>query len=358
MTAAEAGEPTPWHRAGVEPVSDNVYRIPLPLPGDTLRAVNVYAVLDDGRVTLVDGGWARDDARRCLGEGLAEIGVGFSDIDRILVTHIHRDHYTLAIALRAEFGIPVSLGTGEQESIDRLRASELVVRADWFDRLRRCGGFDVVTEMEADGPGSGADAYSIEPPDDWLRDEDVIELGARRLQVIATPGHTRGHVAFADLGAGLLFAGDHVLPHITPSIGVEMGDDSQGLTRYLASLQAVQALPDLRLLPAHGPVTHSVRERVVELIDHHRHRLTHTEAALGDDQRTAFEVARDLLWTRSNRTFADLRGAFDRMLATYETASHLELLVRSGRVLRSEVDGLITYRRTVHTVESEGESKP
>ena len=54
--------------------------------------------------------------------------------------------------------------------------------------------------------------------------------------MVATPGHTRGHVVFHDTGGGLLFAGDHVLPAITPSIGFEpvLSDDPLGA--FLGSL--------------------------------------------------------------------------------------------------------------------------
>jgi len=41
------------------------------------------------------------------------------------------------------------------------------------------------------------------------------------LDVVPTPGHTQGHAVFVDPAARLLFAGDHVLPSITPSVGFE-----------------------------------------------------------------------------------------------------------------------------------------
>ena len=63
---------------------------------------------------------------------------------------------------------------------------------------------------------------------------------------------------FADHAAGLLFAGDHVLPTITPSIGFEPALPAQPLGDFLGSLTKVRGLPDLRLLPAHGPVADSV----------------------------------------------------------------------------------------------------
>ena len=66
------------------------------------------------------------------------------------------------------------------------------------------------------------------------------------------PGHTAGHFVFADLDAGLLFAGDHVLPTITPSVGFELVYADDPLRDFLGSLERVRRLPDLRLLPAHG----------------------------------------------------------------------------------------------------------
>src|SRR5436305_3847726 len=108
---------TEWTEPAVEEVADGVHRIPLPLPNDGLRAVNVYVVRDaDGRITLIDSGWAIPEARELLVEMLGKIGHGAGDIARFLVTHIHRDHYTLGISLRREFGTKVALGAGERPS--------------------------------------------------------------------------------------------------------------------------------------------------------------------------------------------------------------------------------------------------
>jgi hypothetical protein len=55
-----------WTVPGVYDVGAGVYRIPLPLPQDGLRAVNVYAVRDDDGLVLVDSGWAITEARDLL----------------------------------------------------------------------------------------------------------------------------------------------------------------------------------------------------------------------------------------------------------------------------------------------------
>jgi glyoxylase-like metal-dependent hydrolase (beta-lactamase superfamily II) len=162
------------------------------------------------------------------------------------------------------------------------------------------------------------------------------------LQVVPTPGHTQGHVVFTDARAGLLFAGDHVLPHITPSIGFEPVSARQPLGDYLESLRVVRALPDMRLLPAHGPVTASAHARIDELLGHHRDRLSSCAEAVAAGAGTAYQVARALRWTRRGRHLDDL-DPFNQMLAVTETRAHLELLSAQGRLVVSWDDGVAVY---------------
>ena len=109
-----------WTRPGVYRCAPDVYRIPLPLPMDGLRAVNVYAIRHGDEITVIDAGWSVPEARDVLAAALAELDAGFGDVRRFLVTHIHRDHYTQAVALRREFGMRVAVGRGEQHGLDTI----------------------------------------------------------------------------------------------------------------------------------------------------------------------------------------------------------------------------------------------
>jgi glyoxylase-like metal-dependent hydrolase (beta-lactamase superfamily II) len=331
-----------WTEPGTFEVAPGVYRIPLPLPNDGLRAVNVYALVQGDDLLLIDSGWAIADARAVLDRGLAALGAAAGDVRRILVTHVHRDHYTQAIYLRREFGVPVSLGIGDRESLAVSMDPGRVPLQNQLAYLRLLGASDIADQVASlQGP---RDPYKTgwEEPDEWLRDGQVIEHGGRRLDVVATPGHTRGHVVFHDARGGLLFAGDHVLPTITPSIGFEprLADDPLGA--FLGSLAIIRSRPDARLLPAHGPVTDSAHARVDELIAHHGQRLDETEAVIRGGARTAREAAAGLRWTRRGRTLDEL-DPFNQMLAVTETAAHLQLLAAQGRLTRHESDGLRFY---------------
>ena len=157
-----------------------------------------------------------------------------------------------------------------------------------------------------------------------------------------TPGHTRGHFVYRDAIAGVLFAGDHVLPHITPSIGFEPIRTTSPLRDYLASLALMREMPDTLLLPAHGPATISVHERVDQLLHHHAQRLDLTLEAVSRGASTADDVTHQWVWTSRGIRFSDM-DPFNSMLAVLETAAHLEVLVERDLVKVTDIDGVRHY---------------
>ena len=331
----------PWTEPGAHPVAPGVHRIPLPLPGDALTAVNVYALEEADGLTLVDAGWATPEAMTALRAGLGLLGRDVGDVRRILVTHIHRDHYTQAVALRRRTGARVLLGEGERRGLELIHDAR-GVPASSLDALDRAGARELADGIRDRMRGFRWDAANWEAPDAWLT-AGTVEVGGRTLRVLPTPGHTRGHVVFLDEDARLLFGGDHVLPHITPSIGLELADPgAEPLADYLDSLRLVSRYPDARLLPAHGPVTDSAHTRVIELVDHHERRLAQTLAAVVAGAATGAEAAARLPWTRRERAFAEL-DPFNRMLAITETVAHLDVLIQRGQLARKDEDGVTTY---------------
>ena len=334
-----------WDTPGVESVAPGVHRVPLPLPGDALKAVNVYVIEDGDGLVLIDSGQYLSDARAELESALATLGAGIGDVRDFLVTHIHRDHYTQAIALRREFGTRVSLGAGESISIAAVQDPSNASLSRQHKLLQLCGAEPLIELLRSAAP-SDADALRglFEPPDAWLEDRAVVGLSSRALRVVSTPGHTRGHVVFFDDEAGLLFAGDHVLPHITPSIAFEPVPSENALGLYLASLSLVRNLPDARLLPAHGPVAPSVHARVDELVIHHERRLDATFEAVVEGRHTPYEAAQGLRWTRRERPFEAL-DPMNQMLAVMETKVHLDLLAAQGRIVQGTREGVLVYAR-------------
>lgn len=340
-----------WAEPGVEGLGDGLYRIPLPLPGDSLKAVNVYAIAGEDGVDLIDAGMALAQARERLTSALGEIGYGLGDIRNFFITHIHQDHYTLAVELRTTLRGQITLGEGERINMQAIRDvasgdSEL----GFVEMLYGMGAADLadrIRQFMAPRLANPQPRLQWSDPDRWLADGAVLDLRSRTLRAIHTPGHTRGHVVFHDEAGGTLFAGDHVLPHITPSIGFQPSITTLALRDYLNSLRLMLTLPDSRLLPAHGPVCDSTHERVNELLAHHEIRLEQTRAAASAGPVTACQAAGVIPWTHSQRKLADL-DPMSQVLAIGETAAHLEVLVLRGQLVRHTTpEGVNTYTLTV-----------
>lgn len=210
--------------------------------------------------------------------------------------------------------------------------------------LRELGAVAIADQLERHT--SGIDLTDWELPDDWFGPDEVVAAHGRSLEVVATPGHTRGHVVFYDTPAGLLFAGDHVLPTITPSIGFTVPPADEPLGDFMASLTKVRALPDLTILPAHGPVSPSSHARVDQLLEFHDDRLAQSLAALPDGgaAATAHDVAGHLGWTRHLHAF-DTLDVFSRGMAAMETKAHLDLLVSQGRAASTDEPDGVRYTR-------------
>jgi glyoxylase-like metal-dependent hydrolase (beta-lactamase superfamily II) len=332
-----------WTEAGLFTVAPGVHRIPLPLPSDGLRAVNVYAIESGDDLILIDAGWALEESSAVLKAALAQIDRGLAEITRCLVTHIHRDHYTMAVTLRRQFGTRVALGIGEKPTLDLVSSAQLRASIAHMDRLRLYGGASVADAITKAWGHMRSEPEIWEQPDEWLEGQTTVRLTGRDLLAVPTPGHTQGHVVFADVDRGLLFAGDHVLPHITPSVGFEAAFAKQPLGDYLRSLRLMLQMPDMTLLPAHGPVAGSTHARVEELLAHHEDRLAACLARVVAGAATAYDVARELPWTRRGRRFDDL-DLLNQMLAVFETAVHLDLLAAGGRIRRDVTPEGIIYQ--------------
>jgi glyoxylase-like metal-dependent hydrolase (beta-lactamase superfamily II) len=325
-----------WYDAGASLVSEGVHRIPLPLPGVQLRAVNVYLIESDEGPVLIDAGWSVPAALETLRDAFAALDLELRDVRRTLITHMHSDHYTLAMTLRREFGTRVEVGMGERESIESVTRGEKTLA-----RFLQPWGADALAGLL--GPeGDPRDDYGS--PDCWIAGPTDIALGDRTLRAIPTPGHTRGHLVFADFQRGLLFSGDHILPTITPSIGLEPARDDMCLADYLASLESMLAVADLEVLPAHGAPGARSHQRSRELLRHHERRLELCYRGVSEAGSTAYEVALRLPWTRHDYALAEL-DAFNQYLAVGETAAHLDLLVRRGSLSRAGDSGPRIYRQ-------------
>jgi glyoxylase-like metal-dependent hydrolase (beta-lactamase superfamily II) len=175
--------------------------------------------------------------------------------------------------------------------------------------------------------------FAAPTPTRRVRGGEVLALADREMFAVHTPGHTTDHLCLHDPEAGVLFAGDHILPTITPHIS-GLGQDPDPLGTFFSSLDRCAALEDVtEVLPAHGHPFTDVAGRVSAIKGHHDERL--------DQLR---EVSASLGWasvvTLSKEIF---KPRVWGSMAESETYAHLEHLVARGTATKRGEDGSLEY---------------
>jgi glyoxylase-like metal-dependent hydrolase (beta-lactamase superfamily II) len=171
-------------------------------------------------------------------------------------------------------------------------------------------------------------------PDRLLEHGAVAELPGWTMRAVHTPGHTPGHLCFAEERTGLFFSGDHVLPRISPNISTTAGGGNP-LHDYLASLKAVGGDEPAEVLPAHEWRFRGLGARTRELAEHHEHRLAELlQAIRAHPAGTPWELAAHLTWSRP----WDQYERRIRIFAVTETDAHLRLLAARGLVTGDGAD--------------------
>jgi glyoxylase-like metal-dependent hydrolase (beta-lactamase superfamily II) len=195
--------------------------------------------------------------------------------------------------------------------------------------LRQCGvPEDVVGELSAASMGV-RDFVRLAEPDVLLEHGRRVGLDGCDIVALHTPGHSPGHVCFHDRARRLLLSGDHVLPRISPNITVHAQQSGNPLADFLDALLRIRDLDVGEVLPAHEWRFRPLRERVDDLVGHHRQRLAETLAAVTSEPGlTCWEATLRLRWSRE---WAEIKG-FMRRAAVGETLAHLVYLESHGDV--------------------------
>ena len=299
-----------------------VRRVTFPLPTKP-RHVHGYLLTGQDGWTLVDTGLAWPD----LEERVLALGV---PIARVVVTHFHPDHVGGADQVRAATGAPVLQGELDYEQCEHVWGNPR-----WPERM--AGWFaehgvpkEITDDLIAVGSAYGAFIRFARDPE-RLREGDLVD----GWEVIPVPGHADGHIALARDGA--LVAGDHLLPRMSPAVGLYPDSRPDPLADYLDSLRRTAELAPRVVYPGHGDPIEDAAGRARELIEHHRLRLDATEAALGDQPRTGYEV--------SYVVFGGELAPAGRRFAVAETLSHLVRLAAGGSAERVAEGGIVRWRR-------------
>lgn len=320
-------------RAQVAQIAPGIAWARLPLPF-RLNHVNIWLLDDDRGLAAVDAGIDSPDMRdiwRTLLDGRR--------LTRLIATHGHSDHVGLAGFLADGVEVPF-YGTLTEWLWARLRYAEVQINErPETQSFLVAHGCDAST-LKQMASGRSLFASTLGPMPRVLtriRDGDVLRIGDVDWLTMVGEGHAEEHASFYCEAKGVLIAGDQILSHISPMIGVFQGEpEADPLADYLRTIRPFADLPaDTLVLPSHGVPFRGLRERVAWLADHHYERLGQFHA-LFNGPKSAFAAARE----RFPTAMVD-GGAF---MAISETLSHLHRLVAGGHLERwCEPDGKILF---------------
>ncbi|MFJ5552550.1 MBL fold metallo-hydrolase [Streptomyces sp. NPDC093225] len=319
-----------------------VHALRVPIPDNPLGHTLVHVLDTDRGPVRVDTGWDDPAAWDALTAGLGALGIAVADVHGVVITHHHPDHHGLSGRVREASGAWIAMHPADIEVVQRTRSAEPAVWLDYLAAKLTAAGapeehVGPLRAARANGRMRTLPGLRAAVPDREIVPGELLPLAGRRLRAVWTPGHTPGHVCLhleedhpAGLpGRGRLFSGDHLLPGISPHIGLyEDPEDTRGtdpLGDYLDSLERIGRLGPAEVLPAHQYAFTDAPARVRELLAHHEERLRGLLELLSDPV-TPWALAERMKW---NRPWEQIPYG-SRNIAVSEAEAHLRRLVKLG----------------------------
>lgn len=318
----------------------DVYRIVVPFDGPGVRGTNCYVVVDGDESLVIDSGAPGDLQFSVMSDALRELGIDRTKTSFFL-THFHTDHSGLLDRI-APPESTVYVNARDVEHMIRLLGEEY--RNDLFERLGAEGvpreelelyRRHIVTLTSFD-PGRHRLVEVVEG--------DEITCGQWRFRVIETPGHTIGHQSLLEPEAGVLFGGDAILFAISPSVDFSL-HGSDGLQRYLDSLDKLISSPARLLCHSHGEILDGWRERAEWVKEHRIKRLDDAFSAVAAEQGSSgYAAVRRIRWNVPFDSWEEI-SLTQRWCIIGEGLGYLDHLVFLGQVNRElDADGIFRYR--------------
>jgi glyoxylase-like metal-dependent hydrolase (beta-lactamase superfamily II) len=318
-------------------ITGDISQLRIPMRNNPLGCTFSYLLVNDA--TLVDLGVGTKDAESALKSQLGENGLRVSDIEKVIITHLHNDHIGLLHYIKSSSKASIYV---HEKALDILnQRSGMAVRGQSGvkEETRLLGGGELLKLM-----GTVEEVLRPNPDfaeiDETLHDGEAMKLREKTLGVIWTPGHAKEEICLYDSDEQVLFSGDHVLPEITPHISLHAFEKGNPLLDYLSSLDKVKALKVKLVLPAHEHIFYNLEERVEQIKRHHRERCNEIENELIKGERTVYQISAHIPW--NSRPWNQMPFWTKRMAAA-ETLTHLAYLEEKREVTERTVDGVMYF---------------
>jgi glyoxylase-like metal-dependent hydrolase (beta-lactamase superfamily II) len=317
-----------------------IHAITVPTPFN-VGAVNAY-LIEGSPLTLVDCGPDVATSLASLERDLAALGHRIEDLDQLIITHQHTDHFGLTALIAERSGAEVvclDLLVDYVENYD-----EQSVKNDAYTRalLLRHGIdrqiMDALSSIRSivrnfAGPVTIGRAPAA---------GELLRAGDRELRVHHRPGHSPSDTVFHDEAAGILIAGDHLLSKISSNalLTRPLGDPPDDaprptpLVQYRRSLEATAAMDLQLVLGGHGHPIVDHRPLIQRRLDRQLRRTDEIHALLKDRPRSAHDLAGEMwgaiAFTQPHLTISEVLG-------------HIDLAIADGRVVEDDSGDVVVF---------------
>lgn len=293
-------------------------------------------------VTLIDAGVDGPAARGAFEAAFAQARLTVSDLERIVVTHGHTDHYGSARWLQESSRCEVLLHSDDAARLEHADGGD----ADdgWLEATRRLFGPLGVSEDALRRFFGRGGRRPATPRFTTFTEDLTIPSGGGPLRIEHHPGHTPGHVWVVHEQTGVIFGGDFLLADSPTNAGMDL-DASQPLGRRLMLRMYDDGLREMArrdapvVLPAHGPPVTDHAALIARRLDKSARR---TERVLQALRRRGASTALELVLTMVGERLAREPFGF-----ISDVTGRLDVLVAQGRVsARARDDGVWLFRAT------------
>ena len=325
-------------------ITEGIHQLKIPIPNNPLGHLNCYLIEGDQGWFMIDTGWYTTESFQALQDSLGGIGLSLNDINTIIVTHVHLDHFGLAGRIKKSSPQIQIMAHYLESNLLETRYIKHQMFMEKMSASLKSHGTPVRKMPDLEMVFRPAfESIVITPIDNHLYGGEIISTGIYDLEVIWTPGHSPGHLCLYEAKNRLLFSGDHVLPAISSNViyGGEVGDNP--LYNYICSLNKLKHLPVKAVLPAHQDIFQDLSGRIRQLVEHHEKRKDEIVGVMETEFKHAYEISSQISW--------DLIGSWDDIpplhkgIAILETVAHLECMRWEGRVTRIMNGDSILYQK-------------
>lgn len=303
----------------LEQITADIYRLVVRFKG-AMGEVNSYLIKGEKGYTVIDTGIYASETK-----ALWERVLHKYNIEKLILTHTHEDHIGLARWFQETHHIPVYVSKRGYDEMQKGRDAK-ARRQRLKNLIKKHGAPPIPLKIK-----DQSFIYQFEP-DGFFDDNEEIKLGSQIYQAIWTPGHAPDHYCFYQSESGVMIIGDHVLDHLSPVIGLWMGEEKNPMEDYLRALERLNNYSVHLALPGHGKVINNLDERVEDIVYRHEKRMIQLIELIEKGEMTAFQLTTKAYGPMKSFAFASQFMATLTRLIYLEKQSKIAVNQKKGRL--------------------------